>query len=291
MTSAPVSHTSTDLDWTEERLEAFTQKMQLRICVIINHYRSCEPNKDSRPQDKIFLGNLHEELIFTLNVIGHAVLTGTTRPIMRYSVLNCLSNIYFNTRSSIWTTFLAAVDDYYLKYKRHIRDDPRLCFPAWWEQRPYEEFNLSMWIKENLAEGVYLHPVIEFLQKEVDGVLERAEKLSEGIEAQKEFADQFWAAASDEVASSSRDWSSVHAGVQTQYSIKWKDAGSGGGVVGNRAGSNVARGSHPGRGGGRGGGIGGRDGVNAGGSDGMSGGKGGTHRAGGGRGGRRGKAL
>ncbi|KZV59050.1 hypothetical protein PENSPDRAFT_695494 [Peniophora sp. CONT] len=284
MTSAPISHTSTNLDWTEERLEAFTQKMQLRICVIINHYRSCEPNKDSRPQDKIFLGNLHEELIFTLNVIGHAVLTGTTRPIMKYSVLNCLSNIYFNTRSSIWTTFLAAVDDYYLKYKRHIHDDPRLCFPLWWEQRPYEEFNLSVWIKENLSEG--RHPEIDVLQREIDGVLGNATRLSEGIEAQKEFADQFWAAASDEVASSSRDWSSVHAGVQTQYSIKWEDAGSGTGVTGNNAGSDVARGSGPGTGG-----TGGGKGDRGDGSGGRDSSKSGTHSAGGGRGGRRGMAL
>lgn len=45
-------------------------------------------------------------------------------------------------------------------------------------------------------------------------------RVSSEIEAQTEFAHQYWAAAAEDIASSSRDWAAVHSGVRTQAGMQ-----------------------------------------------------------------------
>lgn len=60
------------------------------------------------------------------------------------------------------------------------------------------------------------HPELAVLAGEVGSLLVKVAQVSSGIEGQMDVAHDYWSAAAEDVASSSRDWAAIHSGVRTQ---------------------------------------------------------------------------
>lgn len=91
---------------------------------------------------------------FALALIGDAFLNGIPRPNDSYEVLANLSQAYIYKNAVGWRQCVGAVEHYFTLHGHHVNDEPRLPFPCWWESRPVWEFDISEWVKENLAKGV-----------------------------------------------------------------------------------------------------------------------------------------
>ncbi|KZV59702.1 hypothetical protein PENSPDRAFT_694911 [Peniophora sp. CONT] len=215
MNTSPTAEISPTRPWSEDRLHGFMLQMQLRICAIFRHYKSREIHPEVFPRDSVFIGNLYEELAFTLNVIGHAVLTGTPKPDSRFDLLRTASTFYLHKQTPVWQELRKEAVAFYSSWNVFKHDDPSLPFPQWWHNMPYYPFNLSSWIKDNLADKD--HPALVLLESEVKDMLEKVTQLADGVEGQREYTNAILGAASEEIASSGRDWAGVQASLQTRY--------------------------------------------------------------------------
>lgn len=92
--------------------------------------------------------------IFTLNVLGHTVLSGIPRPDGSYEVLDFLTSAYQSRTSYTWAKVLNAVEKYTELHEWRSREGPHLPFPRWWEEDPMPAFNLSQWVSSHLAQEV-----------------------------------------------------------------------------------------------------------------------------------------
>lgn len=58
------------------------------------------------------------------------------------------------------------------------------------------------------------------LEGDVGALVQKVQSASQVVENLMDFAHGYWAAAAEDVASSSRDWAAIHAAVRTQAGLR-----------------------------------------------------------------------
>ncbi|KZV60286.1 hypothetical protein PENSPDRAFT_694394 [Peniophora sp. CONT] len=205
--------------WTSEKLNKFVTQMQLRISQILHSYEQRSADKNKWPKDILFMDNLLGEVVFTYNIIGHAVLSGIERPDVHMRLLSDLNAAYEQKIDMRWKDVMKTLErfDYLHRWVEDLEDLP---FPRWWEDVPVEECDLSTWLTEQNRSST-----LDFamLQGEVTAVLNEIEKVSGGMEDQMYHTHGFLAAASEDLARSSREWAAAHSAIRAQAGMSAMD--------------------------------------------------------------------
>lgn len=115
--------------------------------------------------------------------------------------------------------------DYFYLWMDDMEDLP---FPRWWLHGPTEEFDLSTWITKNRVvsesgvPGAHDTDIMQrssdfpTLRENVAAVLQEIKKLSAGMDDQMSHTHDFLAAASEDLARSSREWAAAHSAIRAQ---------------------------------------------------------------------------
>ena len=61
---------------------------------------------------------------------------------------------------------------------------------------------------------------MDHLQIRVAQLMEGIGSVGEALESQADFAHQYWSAAAEDIAESSRDWAAIHAAIRSRAGMK-----------------------------------------------------------------------